>query len=66
MLTPLINGELPDNIIEDYTAIVLPMTRPKPDPVKVYKNQIFEDNPHVELEEGVEYYVSALYLKDIG
>ena len=66
MLTPLINGELPDDIIEDYTAIVLPMTRPKPDPVKVYKNQIFEDNPHVKLEEGVEYYVSALYLKDIG
>ena len=66
ILTPLIDGKLPDRPIEDYTAVVLPMTRPKPDPVKVYKRQIFEDNPNVSLESGVEYFVSALYLKDIG
>ena len=49
MLTPLIDGSLPDDIITDYTATILPMTRPKPDPVKVFKSQIFEDNPNVEL-----------------
>ena len=49
MLTPLIDGQLPDDIITDYTATILPMTRPKPDPVKVFKSQIFEDNPNVEL-----------------
>ena len=66
ILTPLVDGQLPNSPIEDYTAVVLPMTRPKPDPAKVYRRQIFEDNPNVSLEYGVEYFVSALYLKDIG